>query len=99
MLTNKDPWEYHAHERHGAKIVYKMELNKAYIHQMYHEHFVEFKNMEELQEFKKFADANLDYWDYDPVHIIDTSNMEHVTRWHQFMINSNKIKVVAIVEE
>ena len=43
------------------------------------------RTKEEALAFRKYADENIPYWDYDPVAVIDTSDSEVVERWKVHM--------------
>lgn len=73
-------WHPIAVER-GAILRPYMQRGKVYLFQMYTTCFVEFENMETALEFRKYADENIPYWNYEPVATIDTNDPEVVERW------------------
>ena len=91
MVT--EAWENVACRDWNAKIVYKLELNKIYIQQIYHEHFVEFESIKKWEAFKVYADEHLYYWDYDCPRLIDTSDMEQAANWYDFLKDKDKFVV------
>lgn len=76
-------WRYTACDM-GGRCVSKMTLNKVYIYQTYCEIFVEFDSIEDCLTFKDFADRNLPYWDFDPIHIINTYDSHDVDKWKEY---------------
>ena len=78
------PWHMVARD-HGAILRPYMRLDKVYLYQMFTTCFVEFNTKEEALAFRKYADENIPYWDYDPVAVIDTSDSEVVERWKVHM--------------
>lgn len=77
-------WHSVARE-HGAILRPDMQKGKVYLHQLFTTCFVEFETLEAAQEFRKYADQNLLYWDYDPVATIDTNRSEVVESWANHM--------------
>ena len=77
-------WHPVAAER-GAILRPYMQRGKVYLYQMYTTCFVEFENMEAALAFRKYADENLPYWDYEPVTTLDTSDPEVIERWKVHM--------------
>ncbi len=77
------PWHSISRDKFNAKIVSVMVKDKYYLHQMYTTCFVEFESLEKLEEFKKYADENITYWNYDPVLTIDTSDENQVEMWRE----------------
>lgn len=77
-------WHNIARNR-GAILRPSMKHGKVYLYQLYTTCFVEFENMEAALEFRKYADENIAYWDYDPVATLDTNNPEVVERWKDNM--------------
>lgn len=78
-------WYGKARDKFGARIVGKMVLDKAYLYQMYTTCFLEFNSFDKAKECYDWGEANVDYFGYDPVAIIDTSNPDHVDRWKNFL--------------
>lgn len=76
---------YRVARDHGAILRPYMQLNKVYLHQMFSTCFAEFNTKDEALAFRKYADENIPYWDYDPVAVIDTSDSEVVERWKVHM--------------
>ena len=69
----------------GAILRPSMKRGKVYLYQLYTTCFVEFENMEAALAFRKYADENIAYWDYDPVATLDTNNPEVIERWKENM--------------
>lgn len=77
-------WHSIAREK-GAVLRPNMQRGKVYLYQLYTTCFVEFESMEAAIAFRKYADENIAYWDYDPVATLDTSDPEIVERWKVHM--------------
>lgn len=77
-------WHKVAAER-GAKLRPDMQRGKVYLYELYTTCFVEFDTLEQATAFRRYADENIEYWDYDPVATIDTNDPETVQRWKEFM--------------
>lgn len=85
MIMEGRFWHKIAQDEFGAKLRPDMQRGKAYLYQMFTTCFVEFDTVEAAQNFKDYADANLEYWDYDPVSLIDTNIEEMRKRWADHM--------------
>ena len=69
-------WRCQAERLFHAKRVMKMKKGKVYLYQMYSESFEEFEDREDAESFRRYADAHIDYWDYDPVYLFDLNDEE-----------------------
>ena len=67
-----------------------MQRGKVYLYQLYTTCFVEFDTLEQATAFRRYADENIEYWDYDPVATIDTNDPETVQRWKEFIEAGNE---------
>lgn len=61
-----------------AKRVRYMKPGRVYLYQIYNELFEEFETMQDAEAFRKYADENIPYWDWDPVKTIDLNDPEMV---------------------
>ncbi len=80
-------WMKRVFNEFDAKPVGTMKENKYYLHQLYTTVFIEFETMEELEKCKKWLNENVEYWDYDPVVTLDTSDKETIRIWKEQMIS------------
>lgn len=63
-----------------------MQRGKVYLYQLYTTIFVEFDTVEDAEDFRKYLDSTLSYWDYDPVATLDTNKAEIAERWSEFIV-------------
>lgn len=66
---------------HGITVRPNMRKGKIYLYELYTTCFVEFDTLEQVNEFRAYADKNIPYWDYDPVIVIDTNDEKIVEKW------------------
>ena len=78
-------WHGVARDEFGAKLRHSMQRGKVYLYQIFTTCFVEFDTVEAAQTFRDYADANLEYWNYDPVTLVNTSDDEQCKRWSEHM--------------
>ena len=71
-------WQCQAERMFQAKRVRYMKPGRVYLYQIYNELFEEFKTMQDAEAFRQYADANIPYWNYDPVKTIDLNDPEMV---------------------
>lgn len=72
-------------QKKGAKLKPYMQLGNWYIYQLYTSCFVEFDTLDKLLDFRRYADKNIPYWDYDPVCIINTNDSKDIEYWKNFI--------------
>ena len=78
-------WMENVFKNFDAIPVGKMKRNKYYLYQLYTTLFIEFKTIEELENCKKWLNENDEYWNYDPVATLDTSDDDVIKRWEKFI--------------
>lgn len=78
-------WHRIARDDFGAKLRPDMQRGKAYLYQIFTTCFVEFDTVKAAQDFRDYADDTLEYWDFDPVTLIDTNIEEQCQRWAEHM--------------
>lgn len=79
-------WPYCARKLYGVEIRYSQMLRgKYYLHELYTEYFVEFSSIEDAEAFRKWADENLPYWDYNCVVTIDPCAPDLLEVWKPFI--------------
>lgn len=79
-------WYGEARDKFDARIVGEMVLGKAYLYQLFTTCFLEFSSFGEAKKCYDWGVDNVDYFGYDPVAIIDTSNPDHVERWKKHIV-------------
>lgn len=67
-------WRCQAERLFHAKRVMKMKRGGVYLRQMYSESFEEFEDREDAESFRRYADAHIDCWDFDPVFLYDLND-------------------------
>lgn len=67
-------WRCQAERLFHAKRVMKMKKGGVYLRQIYSETFEEFEDREDAEAFRRYADAHIDYWDFDPVVLYDLND-------------------------
>ena len=80
------PWPYCARKLYGVEIRdSQMFRGKYYLYEQYTEYFVEFSSIEDAEAFRKWADENLPYWDYNGVATIDPCAPDLWGVWKPFI--------------
>lgn len=70
----------------GCPLRGDMQRGKVYLYQIYTTIFVEFDTVEDAEDFRKYLDSTVPYWDYDPVATLDTNKAETAERWSEFIV-------------
>ena len=77
-------WHGIAQEK-GAILRPDMQHGKVYLYQLFTTCFVEFETLADATAFRDWANANLPYWNYDPVATIDTNDPKQIELWERHM--------------
>ena len=85
MILEGRQWHKVAKEN-GLPLRGDMQRGKVYLYQIYSTIFVEFDTVEDAEDFRKYLDSTLPYWDYDPVATLDTNKAETAERWSEFIV-------------
>lgn len=76
-------WQCQAERLYGAKRTTPMrglQIGKVYLYQLFNETVEEFETLADANRFRAYADANIPYWDYDPVTTIDLNDPKQVEK-------------------
>lgn len=77
-------WQCQAERLYGAKRTTPMrglQIGKVYLYQLFNETVMEFETLSDANNFRAYADAQIPYWDYDPVKTIDLNDPKQVITW------------------
>ena len=85
MILEGREWHRIA-QANGHPLRGDMQRGKVYLYQLYTTIFVEFDTVEAAEDFRKYLDSTVDYWDYDPVATLDTNKTETAERWSEFIV-------------